>query len=47
MATQKNCGRMYNPEVHHQELRSHSGSDIQDNLITLCEASHRRIHRQL
>ena len=39
------CGTMSNLEVHHQELRSHSGHDTEENLITLCNACHSSIHR--
>ena len=38
------CGSMSNLEVHHQEYRSHSGEDTEDNLITLCRACHRSTH---
>lgn len=42
--TCQSCGTMSNLEVHHRELRSHSGSDSEENLITLCGACHRRVH---
>jgi 5-methylcytosine-specific restriction endonuclease McrA len=42
----QNCGSLQQLQIHHQELRSHSGSDVEDNLITLCKACHRRVHRQ-
>ena len=38
------CGRMSNLEVHHQEFRSLSGEDIEQNLISLCSACHSRVH---
>ena len=38
------CGAMSNLEVHHRKFRSHSGSDAEDNLITLCAACHARVH---
>lgn len=38
------CGTMSNLEVHHQQFRSHSGADAEENLITLCTACHRRAH---
>jgi len=38
------CGSMTNLEVHHQEFRSHSGEDTEDNLITLCNDCHARLH---
>ncbi len=41
----QSCGTMSNLEVHHQELRSHSGDDSDQNLITLCNACHARVHR--
>jgi 5-methylcytosine-specific restriction endonuclease McrA len=42
----QNCGSMHNLQIHHQELRSHSGNDTKENLITLCETCHLRAHRQ-
>jgi 5-methylcytosine-specific restriction endonuclease McrA len=41
----KSCGALSNLEVHHRELRSHSGDDAEQNLITLCTACHARVHR--
>jgi len=38
------CGSMTNLEVHHQRFRSHSGSDHEDNLITLCNGCHSAQH---
>ena len=38
------CGGMANLEVHHQQFRSRHGSDIADNLITLCTICHRSLH---
>jgi 5-methylcytosine-specific restriction endonuclease McrA len=38
------CGAMSNLEVHHQEFRSHSGQDSEDNLITLCAKCHASVH---
>jgi 5-methylcytosine-specific restriction endonuclease McrA len=40
----QSCGTMSNLEVHHRELRSHSGADAEENLITLCTACHARVH---
>jgi len=40
----QSCGTMSNLEVHHREFRSHSGSDSEDNLITLCTTCHARAH---
>ena len=39
------CGCQQNLQVHHKEPRSHSGCDIEKNLITLCEQCHRKAHR--
>jgi 5-methylcytosine-specific restriction endonuclease McrA len=39
------CGSMTNLEVHHQQFRSHSGPDREDNLITLCCGCHSARHR--
>jgi 5-methylcytosine-specific restriction endonuclease McrA len=38
------CGCMTNLEVHHQQFRSQSGEDSEDNLITLCSNCHSSIH---
>jgi 5-methylcytosine-specific restriction endonuclease McrA len=38
------CGSMKSLEVHHNQLRSHSGSDVEDNLITLCDRCHWLVH---
>ena len=40
----QSCGAMSNLEVHHRKLRSHSGADSEENLITLCTACHARVH---
>src|SRR5215813_5068916 len=32
------CGTMTNLEVHHQQFRSRSGQDAQENLITQCHS---------
>jgi 5-methylcytosine-specific restriction endonuclease McrA len=38
------CGAMSQLEVHHQEFRSHSGEDTEENLITLCHGCHSAMH---
>jgi len=38
------CGSISNLEVHHKEFRSHSGNDLQENLISLCTRCHSAIH---
>jgi 5-methylcytosine-specific restriction endonuclease McrA len=38
------CGSRENLEVHHKELRSHLGSDTEENLITVCNSCHSAIH---
>jgi 5-methylcytosine-specific restriction endonuclease McrA len=38
------CGSMTNLEVHHQQFRSHSGEDREENLITLCFNCHFSTH---
>ncbi|MGO8808768.1 MAG: HNH endonuclease [Candidatus Sulfotelmatobacter sp.] len=35
---------MSNLEVHHKQYRSHSGSDSEENLITLCVDCHDEMH---
>ena len=40
----QSCGTMSNLEVHHQELRSQSDDDSEQNLITLCNTCHSAIH---
>ena len=39
------CGSMQHLQVHHLKLRSQSGSDVEQNLITLCAPCHEQIHR--
>ena len=41
----QSCGAMTNLEVHHQQFRSHSGEDAEENLITLCHECHSLGHR--
>ena len=41
----QSCGALSHLEVHHRELRSHSGDDREQNLITLCHACHPMVHR--
>jgi hypothetical protein len=38
------CGSINNLEIHHQQFRSHSGEDTEDNLITLCHSCHSSAH---
>jgi 5-methylcytosine-specific restriction endonuclease McrA len=40
------CGTMTSLEVHHQQFRSHSGADSEDNLITLCTDCHSSVHHR-
>ena len=40
----QSCGAMKQLEVHHQQYRSHSGEDAEQNLITLCSKCHRHHH---
>jgi 5-methylcytosine-specific restriction protein A len=40
------CGSMQHLQVHHLKFRSHSGGDIEQNLITLCAECHERRHRK-
>jgi len=40
------CGAMSELEVHHQQFRSHSGEDAEENLITLCHRCHSATHRR-
>jgi 5-methylcytosine-specific restriction endonuclease McrA len=40
----QSCGSRIQLEVHHLEKRSQLGSDIEENLITLCAACHRQTH---
>lgn len=38
------CGTREHLEVHHVGFRSRSGSDVPDNLLTLCSSCHRGVH---
>jgi 5-methylcytosine-specific restriction endonuclease McrA len=40
------CGSMQHLQVHHLKFRSHSGSDVEQNLITLCAHCHEQMHRK-
>ena len=42
----QSCGTMANLEVHHKEIRSQSGPDIEENLITLCSTCHAGAHQR-
>jgi 5-methylcytosine-specific restriction endonuclease McrA len=39
------CGSMTNLEVHHQQFRSHSGQDTEENLIAICHNCHSAAHK--
>jgi 5-methylcytosine-specific restriction endonuclease McrA len=41
----QSCGALSNLEIHHRELRSQTGDDSKENLITLCTACHSIVHR--
>jgi 5-methylcytosine-specific restriction endonuclease McrA len=36
---------MKNLQVHHLQFRSHLGSDLEENLITLCRECHAEQHK--
>jgi 5-methylcytosine-specific restriction endonuclease McrA len=38
------CGSRQNLEVHHQQFRSRSGEDTEDNLISVCRNCHSIAH---
>ena len=40
------CGELRNLQVHHIKFRSQRGSDLEENLITLCVGCHENIHRK-
>lgn len=40
------CGNMRNLQVHHLKLRSRSGGDEEQNLITLCAECHEQAHQK-
>jgi 5-methylcytosine-specific restriction endonuclease McrA len=40
------CGSMQHLQLHHLELRSQSGNDVEQNLITLCAECHEQLHRK-
>ena len=40
------CGGMQNLKVHHLKFRSQSGSDEEQNLITLCAQCHEQMHQK-
>ena len=40
------CGGMQQLQVHHIQFRSRSGSDTEENLITLCADCHGRVHQK-
>jgi 5-methylcytosine-specific restriction endonuclease McrA len=41
----QSCGAMSNLEVHHKQFRSHAGHDSEENLITVCNSCHVKMHR--
>jgi 5-methylcytosine-specific restriction endonuclease McrA len=40
----QSCGAMSSLEIHHRKFRNQSGSDSEENLITLCAACHPAVH---
>ena len=40
----QHCGNRTNLQVHHITLRSRSGDDVIENLITLCLKCHVQVH---
>jgi 5-methylcytosine-specific restriction endonuclease McrA len=40
----QHCGRRDQLQIHHIVRRSHSGTDCEENLITLCSECHRSAH---
>jgi 5-methylcytosine-specific restriction endonuclease McrA len=40
----QSCGRSRDLQVHHKQFRSRSGEDRAENLITLCNDCHSRLH---
>jgi ATP-dependent DNA helicase RecQ len=40
------CGTRSSLEIHHQEFRSQSGDDSEQNLITLCSGCHAAVHHR-
>ena len=40
------CGSMQHLQVHHLKLRSQTGGDEEQNLITLCACCHELAHRK-
>lgn len=41
------CGSTMNLQVHHLESRAQLGSDVPDNLLTLCADCHRGHHHNI
>jgi 5-methylcytosine-specific restriction endonuclease McrA len=39
------CGDMRHLQLHHQQFRSRSGHDAEENLVTLCAECHAKLHR--
>jgi 5-methylcytosine-specific restriction endonuclease McrA len=39
------CGKAIDLQVHHIESRAQLGSDLEQNLITLCSRCHESLHR--
>jgi 5-methylcytosine-specific restriction endonuclease McrA len=42
----QSCGSPINLQVHHMRFRGRLGSDVPDNLITLCADCHSKEHHQ-
>jgi 5-methylcytosine-specific restriction endonuclease McrA len=41
----QSCGSLKDLQVHHQESRSESGDDSEQNLIILCSECHSTLHK--